>query len=68
MNAVFYARQFAVRGEGRMLRPSASTIIFGALVIFAFAVLVTLLLPLSGPAWSTGGAEGLYYSYLSEFF
>ncbi len=51
-----------------MLRPTASTIIFGALVLLGFALLATVLLPVSGAAWSTAGADHLFYHYLSEFF
>ncbi len=51
-----------------MRRPTVATIVFGSLVLLAFAVLATVLLPLSGPAWSTAGADQLFYHYLSEFF
>lgn len=51
-----------------MLRPTVATIVAGALVVLGFALLVTLLLPLSGPAWSTTGADSLPYTYLHEFF
>lgn len=51
-----------------MLRPTAATVIFGALVLLGFVLLVTVFLPLSGADWSIAGADGLYYYYLSEFF
>lgn len=51
-----------------MLRPTAATVIFGALVFVGFALLVSVFLPLSGPAWDATGAGGLHYYYLSEFF
>lgn len=51
-----------------MLRPTAATVIFGAIVLLGFALLVSVFLPLSGPAWSAAGADGLHYYYLSEFF
>lgn len=51
-----------------MVRPTAATIIFGALVLLGFALLATVLLPVSGPEWSTAGADGLFHHYLSEFF
>lgn len=51
-----------------MLRPTAATVVFGALVLLGFALLVTVFLPLSGAAWDVTGADGLYYYYLTEFF
>ena len=51
-----------------MLRPTVATIIFGALVLLGFALLATILLPVSGPAWDTAGAGNLVYHYLSEVF
>lgn len=51
-----------------MLRPTAATVVFGALVLIGFALLVAVFLPLSGTAWDTTGADGLYYYYLNEFF
>jgi len=51
-----------------MRRPTAATIVFGALMLLGFAVLATVLLPASEPAWSPAGAQQLFYHYLSEFF
>lgn len=51
-----------------MVRPTVPTIVFGALVLLGFSVLAAVLLPLNGPAWSTAGADDLFYHYLSEFF
>lgn len=51
-----------------MVRPTAATVIFGALVLLGFALLATVLLPLTGAEWSTAGADGLFYYYLTEFF
>lgn len=51
-----------------MLRPSVATIVFGALVLLGFALLATVLLPVSGPAWDTAGVGNVFYHYLSEFF
>mgnify|MGYP007130809856 FL=1 len=51
-----------------MIRPTASTVIFGALVLLGFALAAVVLLPVSGVAWSVAGADNLFYHYLSEFF
>lgn len=51
-----------------MFRPTTATIVFGALVLLGFALLATVMLPVSGPGWSTAGSDDLFYHYLGEFF
>lgn len=51
-----------------MQRATVAMIVFGSLVTLGFALLATVLLPMTDPGLSAIGADGLFYHYLTEFF